>query len=146
MTDFIIFQWMRKSSSSDTASDCINRRSPYLRLWPNGAPAGCCCFLYHLCWHGERQLRGPRAPICLQNRKNTLLSDARWRQKTNHPGSRGTRQQLRKMITGGFSAGAEPFSAHGVVLLGRMFWSVQRESFCASSPSTWDASQFPLTV
>lgn len=60
---------------------------------PNGAPAGCCCFLYHLCWHGERQLHGPKALLSLQNRKNTLISDAHWRQKTTQPGSSGKRLQ-----------------------------------------------------
>ena len=63
------------------------KHTPYLCPLPDGAPAGCCCFLYHLCWHGERRLRGPRALLCLQNRKSTLLSDAHWRQKTNRRGS-----------------------------------------------------------
>lgn len=82
-----------ESSFSDRGSDCINQHTPYLCPLPNGAPAGCCCFLYHLCWHGERQLHGPRALFSLQNRKSTLLSDAHWRQKTNQPGSRGMRLQ-----------------------------------------------------
>lgn len=68
---------------SGRASDYIHQHTSYLCPLPNGAPAGCCSFLCHLCWHGERQLRGLRVLLSLQNRKNTLLSNGHMRQKTS---------------------------------------------------------------
>lgn len=49
----------------------------------SGAPAGCCCFLHHLYWHGERAAPWPKSTVSHQNRKSTVLPDARCRQKTN---------------------------------------------------------------
>lgn len=60
---------------------------------PSGAPAGCCCFLRHLCWHRESRLHGPSALLSLQNRKNTLLPDGHRRQNTSQLESTDTRQQ-----------------------------------------------------
>lgn len=94
----ILFQRMLESSFSDAVSDCIHQHS-LLRPLLKGAPSGCCCFLYHLCWHGQEHHHVQRALLCLQNRKNALLSDRHWRQKTSQQRSRG---RQRRMVTGDF--------------------------------------------
>lgn len=106
---FILFQWMWKALFSYRASDCINQHTPYLCPLPNGAPAGCCCFLYHLCWHGERQLCGWEHCSPLKTGRACCSLMHTGDKKTNQRGSRGLRQQAEKDDKE-ISAGAQPFT------------------------------------
>lgn len=59
---------------SDRTSDCIDQLTPYLHRMPNGAPAGCCCFLYHLCWHGGTASPWPeRSALIAKQEERTAL-------------------------------------------------------------------------
>ena len=120
--------------SADRTSDCMNQHTPYLHRLPSGAPAGCCCFLHHLCWHGEWHLHGPRAPLRLQNRKSTLLSDGHRRQNTSQLRSRDMRQRSEN-DNRGFQAEPKPLILH-MESFYRVVCSTQcGEGFCTSS--TW---------
>ena len=93
----VLFQTEHQIAFTSTPLICVPR--------PSGPPAGCCCFLRHLCWHGgPAALRPESAALPSKQEEHTAL----WWTLETQKHTRGTRQQAEE--DDNISAGAQPLS------------------------------------